>query len=561
MSLLIASAALALIVADPPLQKEVEETRGQLIAIETQIEEAKLRVPFGADAAATEAALRAEAKDAGLSRIEVAFATAENEAIDGVELRRIDVSGRDSYQKLQQFLHRITLFGAVGIDRLNMDAAPGGVVAFSARIVYPVFPARSVVPLTKKPASSSDDVYRQILAAESEMLQRERTALASFNRIVARFNGANMINALAAVAHALETSAVAMTSIRAGAPTTFTGMALGLKHVDAVRAALQKSGFEIENLNVNPAGGCSAFTATARLTAKEQASEVVLDNGIFDEGAAAICKTKSLVPSDIAVRREDAGGITLRLRDADAGTLFNALHDVSSENFVVDGGIDRRFNVTAEKATVPEILKQLRGSGLTISDGHVHRVGSSEPAVKFRGQKWEGEPVTLLLHDASLPDIMCLFHEITQMNVRLQRDASVRVSVFLKDVRWDEAMANLIATAGQRYKIVEDKIYVGPKGVVDAAAVDACELAHAVTTDRQWAARPQRLDDVSATDLTLAGVAGAKGSWKAYTFGPLKKVWILEPGTRLHESTVQSVGPDGATLKTDAGQIVELRLK
>lgn len=556
---LMAIASLTLLGADAPLQKQIDETRAELMKVEVAIEEARAHVPLTGDRAAVEAALKTAAKEVGLTDMQIEFAPAALSSKDAVELRRVDVSGRDSWQKLQRFLHEMTFFGTTGIEDLRMDAAPGGTVRFSAHILYPVITPLSTPTLDRKPVTTRDDVSRLILDTETDALQRRRATLAAFKKTVETINAANLVNALAAVADAVDAWALAMTQVRAGATTTFTGVALGARNVDALRSALKASGFDLLSLDVKPAARCSAFVASAKLTNKEQKGEVVLDNGFFDDAATSICREAPSTAADVVVHGRDANGITLRLRNADVGTIFNALHDVSAENFVVDASIDRRFNVTSENASVAAILEQLRRAGLTISNGHVHRVSSAATAKEFSAQTWQGAPVTLLLHDSLFADVMCLFHEITEMDLRMRREENPRVTVFMTDVPWDEAMANIIATAGQRYQVEKITIYISAKQALDRTALDACKIAHMLPEGRPWASHSMKMDDVGAGDLTLAGIAGASGEWKAYAFGPLQKTFILARSARLYDATVQSVGPEAVTLKTDAGPTIELR--
>jgi hypothetical protein len=161
--------------------------------------------------------------------------------------------------------------------------------------------------------------------------------------------------------------------------------------------------------------------------------------------------------------------------------------------------------------------------------------------------------------DADLFDILCLLHQISQLEILVPRDLHARVATFATDVPWDEALSNLVSAAGLQYAIDKNRVFIGTKGG-DPAAIDTCVPATRGAGDRQWSQAVTRLENIAARDLVFAGVAGANDKRKAYAYGPMRKLWPLEPGTRLYDARVETVGANGVTLKTDDGQIIDLRI-
>ena len=560
----LALAAVLLVAADSPrtaaelaLQKQSEETRKQLFETELNLEREKSLLRFAPDGSMAEATIRDEAKEAGLvlSGVKViAGATA-----GPVEMRGVEFSGRDSYEKLHLLLHRLTFLGGVDVQELRVTAAPENTVAFSARLAYPVIVAHEL-PSSIPRATSREELLRQMIEIERAALKQKRETVNALLQAAPPDHANGLLNGLAGFIGELEKHAVAMTGMSVNDAVEVKGLAMGAKAVNGIKPALAKSGFEVVGLNLTRAGGCTAFSATARVANREHATRLAFDNALFDADAPAVCKSGSVAATDIVVKGTDPGGITMRLRGADVSTVFYALHETSPQNFAIDTSITRRFNVDVQNATVSDIGQKLRDAGLTISYDTIQRVSSKETSTTFREQEWTGTPpISVLLRDADLADLLCLFHEISALQILVPPGLHTKVSVFATDVPWDQAMSNVIAAAGLRYVIDNNRVYVGTNGG-DPSAIDTCANAKAgVTAARVWWQPASAIENVAAADLVLAGAAGVDGEWKAYAYGPMRKLWPLAKGTRLFDARVESVGPNGATLKIDGGDLFELR--
>ena len=555
--------------AEARLQDELAQTRRQLTQAQLDLEDARKTLRFGPDAAQTEHDLREEARRARIPELEIkAVPASEASAPSALTLERFDISGRASYELVDNFLHRLTIAGA-GIDfqDLRIEAAPDRTIAFELHLVYPVLRPR---PASRGPAEVSaaapgatpreraqaerEAVVRRMIEAEREELQYVRAAAAELRNMLARFRARDTINALAAFASEMEFRAIALTSVRVSDRAVLRGLAAGGRAAKAIRPALEQAGFEVASIDLKREELCTSFTAVARLADGERPLEVGLNNGPFDEKAPAICHPRSPAPTEIDVRGSGPGGVTLRVRDADPATILLLLHDGSGENFVVGRAGDRRFNVTATNAKVPDVLERLGAAGLAVSGGHVHRL----PSGAFREQTWSGQPVNFVIRDAELAGVLCVFRQVSQLPILMRKDLRTNVSAFLKDVPWDEALASIIASAGETYAIDGNRLFVGTKGG-DPAAVDACGAAASPADAREWWRGSPELKDVEAADLSLAGLAYSGGQWKAYAYGPMRRVWPLEADARLADARVKSIGPEGATLETGDGRRIDLR--
>ena len=557
----LAVSAVLLVAADSPrteaelaLRKQMEETRKQLFETELNLEKAKMLLRFAPDGSMAEATVRDEAKEAGLALTSIKIIPGATST--PIELRSVEVSGRDSYEKLHLFLHRITFLGGVDVQELRVTAAPENTVAFTARLAYPVIELRLSSSIPR--ATSREELLRNMLAIERAALQEKQETLNAVMQAAPPDRALGLVNGLAGFSRELDGRAVAMTEMNIFDVVQLKGLAMGAQAVNGIKPALQKSGFDVVGLNLTPSGGCTAFSATARVGTGDHETQLAFGNGLFDADAASVCRSDTVAATNIVVKGTDPNGITMRLRGADVAGVFYALQETSPQNFAIDTSIARRFNVDAQNAKPSDVLRQLRAGGLTISDGTIQRVSSKETSTTFRDQEWKGNPpITVLLREADITDLLCLFHQISGLNILVPRDLRTKVSVFATDVPWDQAMSNAIAAAGLRYAIDNNRVYVGTKGG-DPAAIDTCAIAKAGAADRLWWRPASMVENVAAADLSLAGLARVDGKWKAYAYGPMRKLWPLEKGTRLFDARVEAVGPDSATLKMDGGDVIDL---
>ncbi len=62
--------------------------------------------------------------------------------------------------------------------------------------------------------------------------------------------------------------------------------------------------------------------------------------------------------------------------------------------------------------------------------------------------KWRGEPISLSLKDADLPEVLRSFAKLTRMNLVLDPRVEGKVTVELHDVPWDQALSVILKAHG-----------------------------------------------------------------------------------------------------------------
>lgn len=230
----------------------------------------------------------------------------------------------------------------------------------------------------------------------------------------------------------------------------------------------------------------------------------------------------------IVVRGSKAGGLTMHLRAIDLADLFFVLHDQTGASFIVDPDVKGSVDVEVENATLDDVLAAIRD--VTIGAGPLRRISRANPQAP-QSKDYSGEPVSIILAEADLRDILCLYETITGLKFLASPSLSVRANVFVRERPWDEILDVLFAGARVRYRIDGDRVLVG-----ENATVSTCE-----SRPRSFTNSRLELAALGADDLIIAGVAGAK----AYAYGPWRRVVVLEKDTRLFDGVVESVERTG----------------
>jgi hypothetical protein len=107
----------------------------------------------------------------------------------------------------------------------------------------------------------------------------------------------------------------------------------------------------------------------------------------------------------------------------------------------------------------------------------------------------------------------------------------------------------------------DQRFFVGPAAMAKApwrsGAVEAAR-AKSEDTDPGWS-RIVEVPKLGADDLTPIGMARTAEGAKAIAYGPGRMLWLLEPGVRLFDATVEAVDATGVTFAAADGKKTAVR--
>jgi len=485
------------------------DDRSELLEVEIAVAKARRRIPPPSEAVNLQQYLREKAEKAKVA-IEL-IAAPPTPMPPSLELQRLDVSGSDELGNVQYFLALASnerAFRIVGFESLQLTAESSNRVSFLVRVAMACW--------TGEPPPS---------ASIHERLVKEREILDAIKALDERFQPRRIVVAVGELEREIRDKAIALTELRSGDDTRLDGVVLGALARETLKPALEKSGFKVAAIDFTPRGDCQAFSATARLEARDRKMAFVTTS-IFDGDTFAICTPKKTAPP-LRVAAHGSGNVTMHLRDIDATDVFAAMNAATKEGFMVSSDVTGRFDVDFESATPEQALAALKAAGLPIGPGPLHLVGAS---ATMPAGHYTGEPISMTLHDADTRDITRVFEQLSGRKVAAL--PARRVSIFVIDEPWDSVFAAIPLLRG------------GP------AKADAAR--------REWWAFPH-LDDLAVRDLRLAGVANTAEGWVAYAYiaGAARKVVFLKANQPLHDAKVATIDAHGVTF--DNGVKLDLR--
>jgi hypothetical protein len=600
-----------------PEKAELAALRDEMRKVEVALEYQKRVLPptLGYDAEA-ESSLRGLAAQAGLSPVELRLGPASQPVAypDGrrspVEVRPLEISGRDLYQTVDRYLDRLSSSPRLfELQALSLKAAPDDTVAFTIRLGLPyctdpcsghvegeaTFQDATLDKLAARRKALEDerraavvrgnpqahpDVQKAALQEQRTLVERgfylEQAVLlrrATLGRqqfldllvdLDARYKASRrIVAALERLTWNARSSAFALTEVRFDGQAVLQGLSLGAGAQQALKPALDAAGFAVASVKTSPAGECQAFTATAQLKPGEIPGEVFLGNGLFDDQAPGLCSA----PKPATVTRIEAtgsnGGVSFRLRGVAAADVVRTLHETTGQGFVVDPDVNARMSADVQNATPEDVLAALAKSGLAVGTGDLRRVSrTARPATTPKAPPYTGQPISVSFTRGDLRDILCLFKTITGTPVWAPGDLEAKVTVFARDVPWDQVLDAAAASLGLVFvnEPEKERAFLGPEPVArnpeHPGAEEPCGPGPAgkrPTRMQQLRDQPAEAKSLSVSDLKLVGLAQIDGAWYGYAYAYSSLLVSLGPGTELLDGKVTSVDSTSVSLKSAKG--------
>jgi tetratricopeptide (TPR) repeat protein len=276
------------------------------------------------------------------------------------------------------------------------------------------------------------------------------------------------------------------------------------------------------------------------------------------------------VPPTLARQDEAAAvdAVTLRLRDAPLVDVLYSLFELTGQGYVVDADVVSRADVELTLVTPAEVGRALEQLGLSMSgEGRLRRVtaGTEPPALRLSGV---GPPVSLTIrHAVEVREFLVLMTDVTGDEIVAPRGPLGRVLLFCTEVPTEDILSAALVSARLEFRREGNRILVWRRSEPDARlfAVSLSERHYGHVPYREGetvAARPAGTQGMRAQELKLTGLIGRGPTWRAIvSHGGQRSGYFLQPGTRLYDGNVESVGSDGVVVLLDGGERIEWRLR
>jgi hypothetical protein len=279
--------------AQQPAMDRIQQLETDMAVLNIQLDQMYRRVPT-CEGIEEEPMMKAWAEKAGELEKFRLVSVGKNERLqltDGQPssflMRRLEISGRDPYEKIDQFLQRLRLRSRlILLESLNVEAAAGGTVDYTARLALPCYQD------VEMPAKSERETMEAWMAGRVSWLRGQKQLLQDMEK---RADPGGLIRALNAFDARSAGQALALTRLRSGPELVLEGVVGNAQSRELLRPSLEAAGFRDAQIRMAPARGtCETFSVTARLDAPQETEEATytFGNGLFDAGRAAACPSQ-----------------------------------------------------------------------------------------------------------------------------------------------------------------------------------------------------------------------------------------------------------------------------
>jgi hypothetical protein len=527
------------------------------LLLDRRLEALRRILPDGAPAAQDAALARELAEGVRLASVETAARPPVESGGVGHAILELSALGR--YADVDRFFRQIALSPRlIDVESLSLSASPGDLVKLTTLLRFPYRPPRAPLPPPPQGVRAPAVARPQAEA----FLRDESLALAKSEAIAGlRRTRRNPRLFLAELVAISRERPMTVTQASLGEEFQIRGLVLGEGPARELQARFESGFFRMSEFLMVRQGACRRYEARGKSPVAGPDAELPLpvdDPFDTDDAACRPDRDSGAGPTlrNDAGRKGAQGALTLRLRDMDLADVFHTLHLLTGQGFLVDGAVSGRASLDLSRVTLEEALSALRKSGLRIAEsGTLRRVspGSWKPAPETAGPPFDGglqeRRVSFALKRAELRDVLAVITDIESGYAALgPRGPFARASVFARDVPLHELRPALLAAAGLRERIEEDRRLLYRPEQPEEPAV-------AVARSGEESRLALATGDLVSSELELAGVASSGGAWIAFAYSPTGRLHAFRAGDRLADAVVKSVESTDATLDTDDGPL------
>jgi len=522
--------------------------------LDRRLETLRRILPDGANPGSDVALVTEMARGARLMGLEVLpRGPVENGARGDVPL---EVSAVGTYAEIDRFFRLVALSPRlVDVEHLTLAAVPDGPIKLTALVRVPFRPVAAALPTPPDGFRPRDPTVAKPQAdayARDQMLAVQKSeTIATLRR--ARRNPRLFLSEMAA---AVRDRPVILTNASLGEEFSVRGVVLGEASLKALESRLERGFFRVVDFLITRRGACYRFEVRGRSPVVGLDAEIPLpaEDPFLPEDAQ--CRADrdggpATVVRGPSAKVQGKGPLTLRLREVDTADVFNVLHALTGEAFIVDEDVTGRVSMDLVRVTRDEVLAALQKTGINIAFGagllRVSRAGS--PAATRAPLSVDAtRPIRFSAKRADVRDVLAAMAETDPGLASEAGPGSLgRLSVFGRDVNLAALRAAVLEAAGLVERAVEGRrIVERPQAAAEATAPIAAGAR------RRLDLGP---DDVSVSEFALAGVASVNEDWVAFAYSPLGALQAYRSGARLADGTVRAVQSTDVLLATDEGDL------
>jgi hypothetical protein len=471
----------------------------------------------------------------------------------------VDLAAVATFADVDRFFRQVALSPRlIDVESVALTPAGNDRVRLAGVVRLPYRPVKAPLPA---PPDGLRAAMGNVPKPQAEAFLRDQALVVDKSETIAELRRARrnprlFLSELAAV---VRDRPVVLTRATLGDEFLVSGLTVGEASMRALEARFERGFFRVSEVLIVRQGACHRFEVRGRSPVVGPEAEIPLPAGDPlqpDEGA---CKVDRDSGRPIAVRQAGkgrvapAGSLSLRLRDVDLADVFQVVHHLTGQAFLVDQDVRGRVSVDVWGLDLESTLSTLSRAGARVSaPGPVRRVVPDGETPGSPPAASGGEPrMSLGLKRAGVRDLLAVLGEAHPPLVSFAPPGPLgRVSLWAKDAAITDLRAAILHGARLSERVEGERRLVLRS--TDTAPPSEVTPVTAITAERRLVVRPQEL---AAEEFQLAGLAQADGRWVAFVYSPTGNLYAYRSGDRLVDASVNAVESTDVLLQTEEGPL------
>ncbi len=524
------------------------------LLLDRRLETLRRILPDGPNPASDAALVKEMAEGARLT--DVLISGRAPRETGGRGLVPIEVTAVGRFEEVDRFFRQVVLSARlVDVESLLITPAETDRVKFTSVVNLPYRPAKAPLPA---PPDGASALAQKTPRPQVEAFLRDQALAVAKSEVIAELRRArrNPRLFLSELAGVVRDRPAILTRASLGDEFLVSGLTVGEANMRSLETRLERGFFRVSEVLVARQGACHRFEVRGRSPVVGLDAEIPLPNDDpFDQEESA-CRVdrdsgRATIVRNAGARAPARGSLHLRLRELDLADVFQVMHLLTDQGFLVDEDVHGRVSLDLAAVDGDQALAALEKTGVVLSaPGPFRRVSRNRPpALPAPGAAADVPRVTLSVKRANVRDILAVVAEAHAPLAAMAPAGPLgRISLWAREAPATDVRALMLQLAGLEERVApEGRLLERPGGTAETLAP-----LGAAGGNRRLTMHPQEL---AVEEFELAGIALSGEKRLALAYAPSGALYSFKPGDRLANGLVEAVESTDVLLNTEEGPL------
>jgi hypothetical protein len=468
----------------------------------------------------------------------------------------IELSALGRFEDVDRFFRQLALSPRlIDVESLLLTPADPDRVRMTTLVNLPYRTARAPLP---PPPEGARALAQQTPRPQVEAFLKDQSLAVAKSETIAelRRTKRNPRLFLSELAGVVRDRPVVFTRASLGDEFLVSGLTVGEANMRSLETRLERGFFRVAEVLVARQGACHRFEVRGRSPVVGLDAEIPLPNeDPFDQEETA-CRVdrdagRPTILRNAGPRAPAKGSLQLRLRDLDLADVFQVIHLLTDQAFLVDENVHGRVSLDLSGVDGDQALAVLEKTGVVLSaPGAFRRVSLTRlKEVPPASTAADVPKVTLALKRATVRDVLAVMAEAHPPLAAMAPAGSLgRISLWTREAPATDVRALVLQAAGLEERVVDEgRLLERPGGNAETLTP-----LTGPGVSRRLVMRPQEL---AVEEFLLAGIALSGERRLALAYSPTGALYSYGPGDRLANGVVEAVESTDVLLATEEGPL------